>query len=175
MKQLIASCLLLAILHNPLFAQQAQDIQAGQPVQLNGLDYGYEINNERRLDISGEIFMRYEISIYVSNKSSCTKLFLPKQTLLGQEDLNQLAFFDCVNATGKRLTSRGAKIMARPFSVPYQQRIKNAEGKEVNTTTYVQAGHMLRNGETVSNTFVAIVPDGEKPIMKVRIREIPEL
>ncbi|GAB3990787.1 hypothetical protein GCM10028807_18650 [Spirosoma daeguense] len=175
MKQLLASFLLLAIIPFRLFAQQAHDVQAGQPVQLNGLDYGFEINNERRIDMSGETFMRYELSIYVSNKSNCTKLFLPKQTLLGQEDLNQLATFDCVNATGKRLTSKSAKIMARPFTVPYQQRIKNSEGKEVNTTTYIQAGHMLRNGETVSNTFVAIVPEGEKPLMKVRIREIPEL
>ena len=59
--------------------------------------------------------------------------------------------------------------------MPYQQKTKNADGKDVTTTTNIQAGYLLRNGETISNTFIVIVPDGEQPRMKVRINEIPEL
>ena len=175
MNRLLICYFLLTAIPYALFAQQAYDVQPGQPAQLNGIDYGYEINNERRIEISGEGFMRYEVSIYVTNKSNCMKIFFPRQTLLGQEDQNQLATFDCLNATGKRLTAKGGKVLARPFMVPYQQRIKNADGKEVLTTTTVQAGHILRNGETINNTFIAIVPDGERPVMKVRIKEIPDL
>jgi hypothetical protein len=175
MERLLTCCLLLLVAYCPIFAQQAYDLQAGKSVKLNGVDYGFEINNERRIDISGAGFMRYELSIYVTNNSNCTKIFFPRQTILGQEDQNQLAVFDCMNATGKRLTAKGGKVMARPFMVPYQQRVKNSDGKEVLTTTNIQAGHMLRNGETVNNTFVAIVPDGERPLIKVRIKEITDL
>ncbi|GAB3800990.1 hypothetical protein GCM10028819_27370 [Spirosoma humi] len=167
--------LFLTTLYSPLFGQQAHDVEPGKPAQLNGIDYGFEIRNERRIDISGESFMRYELTIYATNKSNCTKIMLPKQALLGQDDQNELANFDCLNATGKRLTSKNGKVMARPFVVPYRQRVKNAEGKEIVTTTNIQAGHMLRNGETVNNSFIVIVPNGERPVMKVRILEIPDL
>ncbi|GAB3897462.1 hypothetical protein GCM10028825_45150 [Spirosoma agri] len=175
MIRFLTCCLLTLSVYCPLFAQQAYEIEAGKPAQLNGIDYGFEINNERRIEISGEPFMRYEVTIYVTNKSNCTKIFFPRQTVFGQENLNELATFDCLNANGKRLTAKSGKIMARPFTVPYQQKVKNSEGKEVTTTTNIQAGHMIRNGETVNNTFVAIVPNGERPHMKVRIREIPDL
>jgi len=175
MNRFFVCFLFLTTLYSPLFGQQAYDVEPGKPTQLNGIDYGFEIRNERRVDISGESFMRYELTIYATNKSSCTKIMLPKQALLGQDDQNELANFDCLNATGKRLTSKNGKVMARPFVVPYRQRVKNAEGKEIVTTTNLQAGHMLRNGETVNNSFIVIVPSGEKPVMKVRIVEIPDL
>lgn len=175
MNRLITCCLFLFFCSFAGFAQQANDVTPDQPVVLNGIEYGFAIRNERKIDISGEPYMRYELSVYVSNKSNCTKLMMPKQTLLGQDDQNLLATFDCLNATGKRLTSKGGRVLAQPFTVPYQQRVKNADGKEVNTTTYVQAGNILRNGETVSNSFIVIVPDGEQPNMKVRIKEIIDL
>ena len=175
MNRFFVCCFFLTILYFPLFGQQAYDVEPGKPAQLNGIDYGFEITNERRINISGESFMRYELTIYATNKSNCTKILLPKQAMLGQDDQNELANFDCLNATGKRLTSKNGKVMARPFVVPYRQRVKNAEGKEIVTTTNLQAGHMLRNGETVNNSFIVIVPNGERPVMKVRIVEIPDL
>ncbi|GAB2515364.1 ABC transporter permease [Spirosoma aerophilum] len=175
MKRLALLLSFLTVLYLPLFGQQAYDIEPGHPAQMNGIDYGFEVRNERRIDISGEPFMRYEVSVYVTNKSNCAKIMFPKQALLDQNDQNELASFDCLNATGKRLTSKGGKVLARPFMVPYRQRMKNAEGKEIVTTTNIQAGHILRNGETVSNSFIVIVPDGERPAMKVRILELPDL
>ena len=175
MNRLFTYCFLLFLTTYSLFAQQAHDVQAGQPVQLNGIDYGFEIKNERKMEISGENFMRYEVAIYVTNKSNCSKLFFPRPTFLSEDDPNQLAVFDCLNATGKRMTNKSGKVLAHAFTVPYQQKAKNAEGKEITTTTNIQAGYLLRNGESISNTFIAIVPDGEQPRMKVRIREIPEL
>lgn len=175
MNQFLTGCFVLTAISCPLFAQQAYDLQPGQPAQLNGIDYGFEIKNERKMEISGEPFMRYELAVYVTNRSNCSKLFFPKPTLFSEDDPNQLAAFDCLNATGKRMTSKSGKVLARPFTVPYQQKVKTADGKDATTTTNVQAGYVLRNGETVSNTFIAIVPDGEQPRLKVRIREIPEL
>jgi len=41
-------------------------------------------------------------------------------------------------------------------------------------TTNVAAGHLLRNGESESSDFIVIVPEGDRPRMKVRVREIQE-
>lgn len=175
MNRFFTSCLLLMITTCPLFAQQAYDLTPGEPAQLNGIDYGFEIKNESRVDIGGSPFMRYDVAIYATNKSNCSKLFFPKPTLFSSTDPNQLAEFDCLNATGKRMTNKSGKVLARPFTVPYQQKIKTADGKDAYSTTNIQAGYMLRNGETVSNSFIVIVPENEKPRMKVRINEIPDL
>lgn len=175
MKRIALGCLWLVATTGSLFAQQAHDVLPGEPAQLNGIDYGFDIRNESRIDIGGDPFMRYEVTVYTTNKSNCSKVFFPKPTFLSSTDPNQLAEFDCLNATGKRLTNKSAKVLARPFTVPYQQKIKTADGKDAYSTATIQAGYVLRNGETVSNSFIAIVPDGEKPRMKVRINEIPDL
>ncbi|QMW03302.1 ABC transporter permease [Spirosoma foliorum] len=175
MKNALLSCLFLTLTPSFLWAQQAYDVQPGKPAQLNGIDYGFEISNERQIEIGKENFMRYEVSVYATNRSTCTKIIFPRQTFLSTDAPNLLATFDCLNATGKRLTSKSETVVARPFTIPYQQKIKNSDGKEVTSTTNIQAGFMLRNGETVSNSFIAIVPDGERPVMKVRIKDIPDL
>jgi hypothetical protein len=153
-------------------AQQAYDIELGKPVVLNGIEYGFEIRNERKKDVKEESFNRFEITAYVTNKSGCTKLMFPRQTVFGYEDQNRLAEFDCVNATGKRLTSKSASINAKEFTAPYRTTIKNSEGKDVSNTVNVKVGHVLRNGETVINNFIVIVPDGEQPKIRVRAREL---
>jgi len=156
------------------FAQQAAELEPGKPLSFNGIEFGYEIRNQQTKAVKDETYSRYEITAYVSNKSGCTKIMFPRQTLFGEERQNQLAQFDCLNATGKRLTSKGTLLEARPFVVPYRQSVKNQEGKLVTTTTNVEAGHMLRNGETVTSIFIVIVPQGEQPRVQVRVREMAE-
>ncbi|GAB4024160.1 ABC transporter permease [Spirosoma koreense] len=152
-------------------AQPAYDITDKEPALFNGIEYGYSIRNESKKDIGSKgTFRRYEVTVYVTNKSGCTKLFFPRQTTLGLQNQDLLANFDCVNATGARLTSKTSAVRARPFLVPYSTTSKNAEGKEVISTIQVQAGHMLENGETVTNHIVVIVPDGEEPRMRVRVQ-----
>lgn len=152
-------------------AQPAYDITDKEPAQFNGVEYGYSIRNETRKDMGSKgTFQRYELTVYVTNKSGCTKLFFPRPTTFGLQNQDLLANFDCVNATGARLTSKTATVRARPFLVPYSTSSKNAEGKEVINTVQVQAGHILDNGETVANHIIVIVPEGELPRMRVRIQ-----
>lgn len=152
-------------------AQPSYDITDKEPAQFNGIEYGYSIRNESKKDIGSKgTFKRYEVTVYVANKSGCTRLFFPKQTTLGLQNQDLMANFDCVNATGARLTSKTATVRARPFLVPYSTTSKNAEGKEVVNTVQVQAGHMLENGETVTNHIVVIVPENEQPRMRVRVQ-----
>ncbi|MBD2754044.1 ABC transporter permease [Spirosoma validum] len=152
-------------------AQPSYDITDKEPALYNGIEYGYSIRSELKKDIGNKgTFKRYEVTFYVTNKSGCTRLFFPRQTTLGLQNQDLMANFDCVNATGARLTSKTATVRARPFLVPYSTTTKNAEGKEIVNTVQVQAGHMLENGETVTNHIVVIVPDGEQPRMRVRIQ-----
>ncbi|WP_460984120.1 ABC transporter permease [Spirosoma fluminis] len=151
-------------------AQTAYDITENEPAQFNGIEYGYAIRNEAKKEVGKNTFNRYELTVYVANKSGCTKLLFPRQTPFGLQPQDQLAQFDCLNATGARLTSKNSQVRAKPFYVPYSTTSKNAEGKAVTNTVQVQAGHMLANGETVSENIIVIVPDGEQPKLRVRVQ-----
>ena len=154
------------------FSQASYTIEEGKPYVLNGIEYGYEIRNERKKELKKEEFARYEITAFVTNRSGCTKLMFPRQTLLlGLDYQDVMAEFDCLNATGKRLTSKSAKVKAREFTAPYTYTTKGTDGKDFKHNVTVKVGNMLRNGETVTNNFVVILPEGERPNMKVRIVE----
>ncbi|WP_228724152.1 ABC transporter permease [Spirosoma sp. KUDC1026] len=154
----------------PAMDQASHEVTTDKPAVVNGIEYGYAIRNESQKDVGNKgTFNRYEITVYVANKSGCTKLMFPKQTAFGLQNQDLLANFDCLNANGARMTSKSATVRARPFIVPYSTSTKNAEGKTVTTTVQVQAGHMLENGETVSENIIVLVPEGELPIMKVRM------
>jgi hypothetical protein len=156
------------------FGQAAYDLEEGRPAEVNGIEYGFEIRNERKKDVKDETYNRFEVTVYVTNKSGCTKLMFPRQTVFGTEYQELLAEFDCLNATGKRLTSKRGSVKAREFSAPYTTTVKGADGKDIKNTVSVRVGNMLRNGDTMTDNFIVIVPDGERPRMKVRVRELME-
>ena len=160
------------IISNNSFSQVSYDIDLGKPYVLNGIEYGYEIRNERKKEVRKEDFSRFEITAYIINKSGCTKLLFPNKTFFGIDYQDVMADFDCLNATGKRLTSKSAKVRAKDFYAPYTYTTKGADGKDFKNNVTVKVGNMLRNGETITNNFVVIVPDGERPMMKVRIVEL---
>ncbi len=152
--------------------QQSFDIEEGKPFVQNGIEYGFEIRNERKKDIKKEEYARFEITAYVTNKSGCTKIMFPNRGLLGITYQEILADFDCLNATGKRLTSKSATIRAKDFNTPYSYNTKGADGKDYTNNVTARVGNILRNGETVTNNFTVILPEGERPHMKVRVREL---
>lgn len=156
-------------------AQTAYDIAEDQPAALNGVVYGFTIRNERKKEVGDKgTFERYEVTVYATNKSGCTKLFFPKQTIFGPQNNDLLAQFDCLNATGARFTAKGGTVRAQPFYVPYTTSTKTADGKTVNNTIQVQAGYWLRNGETVASDLILIVPNGEAPRLRVRVQEFAD-
>src|SRR2546423_8488900 len=101
-----------------LFSQQFADLQENAPYSYNGLEYGFYISNEKAKEVKGDDFDRYEISLYVTNKSGCVKI-IPFKTLSlpSTESDNEvmIAEFSCKNATGKRLTAKGGKVNAKPW------------------------------------------------------------
>jgi hypothetical protein len=151
------------------FSQPMQlDENKAEPV--NGIDYGYYIKNEQVKNVKDEEYSRFEITFYASNKSGCTKLYAERTALLSSESSSLLALFNCLNANGKRLTSKSGSIRARDFLV----NVKVQEnGKEINRSA--RAGYIFRNGETLSVNIIVLVPKGERPKIQCTINNLPEL
>jgi hypothetical protein len=168
--------LLINLLTLPFcFSQNSYDVEEGKPFVMNGIEYGYEIRNESKKGIKKEEYNKFEVRAFVTNKSGCTKIMFPRQTLLlGLDYQDVMAEFDCINATGKRLTSKSAKVKAREFTAPYSYTTRDANGKDFKNNVYVKVGNMLKNGETIYNNFTVILQDGERPNIRVRIIETNE-
>jgi hypothetical protein len=157
----------------PIFAQNAITLTENQSSNYEGLECGYNIRNEQLKEISKENYARFELTVYITNQSSCPKIVLLNDTFRnssgGITDPSVFAFFDCLNATGKRLTSKSGSVRANQFFVPTRVTEKNAEGKDVTRTVRVQAGYILRQGESITDSFIVILPEGERPRMQCRI------
>ncbi|MEI2711667.1 MAG: hypothetical protein V9E96_22035 [Chitinophagaceae bacterium] len=87
-----------------------------EPVEIDGIQYGYNIKNESTKEAGGKEMSRYEITLYATNKSSCLKLFLFERRSAFSNvatAIDDLAKFDCKNATGQRLTSKSGSVKAK--------------------------------------------------------------
>ena len=78
--------------------------------------------------------------------------------------------FNCTNANGKRLTAKSGTVKARDF---YVNAKVQENGKEVTRT--VKAGYIFRNGETLKNNIIVLVPKGERPVIQCTVNNLPEL
>jgi hypothetical protein len=173
MKKLLFSLIFLC----KIIAQnlgQSVEVTTEKPYLLNGLEYGYEIRNEQKKDIKKEEYSRFELNVYVANKSGCTKVLLPEKKFIGIDYQDVIAEFDCINATGKRLSAKSGKVRARVFYTPYSYTYKGTDGKDLNRNVQVKVGNVLRNGETVYERFTVILPLGEQPKLRVRALDITE-
>ena len=147
-----------------------QQIDETKPAVTDGIEYGYIIKNEQVKSAKGEEYARFEISLYATNKSGCTKLYADRVSFLSDEAANLLATFNCSNANGRRLTSKSGMVKARDFYV--NARVTES-GKEVFRSA--KAGYIFRNGETIKNNIIVLVPKGERPVLNVLTNNPPEL
>jgi hypothetical protein len=148
------------------FSQQMVDLEENQPYEYNGLEYGYYISNERSKDVKGDDYERYEVNLYVTNKSGCIKIIPLRTTQSGNNEDVVIAEFNCKNANGKRLTAKSGKVNAKPWYM--QVRVPD----EANASKYklinAQAGYAIKNGQTFSSKIIVIVPKGERPKISCR-------
>lgn len=149
---------------------QTTDLAEKKPVTIDGVEYGYLIKNEQTKNAKGEEYGRFEITIYASNKSGCTKLFADHSAVYGSDAANLLATYNCTNANGKRLTAKSGTVKAKDFNV--QVKIKEGD-KEV--TRLAKAGYIFRNGETLRTNIIVLVPLKERPIINCNLNALPEL
>ncbi len=147
-------------------AQSITDLEENTPYKYNGLEYGFYITNQQSREVKGEDYERYEVVLYVSNNSGCFKHIPYTTRIMSTSDETLLADFTVKNATGKRLTSKSGKIYARPW---YTQ-VRLDSGTKVNA----QVGYAARNGETITNRIIVIVPKGERPKINCRTVYLPD-
>lgn len=159
------------------YSQQVVDLEENVPYSYNGLEYGYYISNESSKEVKGEDYERYEINLYVTNKSGCLKLIPFKTGWTGNinnsNDEVQVAEFNCKNATGKRLTSKKGIISAKPWFT--NVRVQDEAAKDKYKMVNAQVGYAIRNGQTITNRIIVIVPKGEKPAMNCQIIYLQEV
>ncbi|MDX2049126.1 MAG: hypothetical protein SFU87_20230 [Chitinophagaceae bacterium] len=164
--------LLIAVLSNvTLLAQSVFTIEENKPVEIDGIEYGFIINNESKREVGDRgTFSRYEVTAYALNKSNCSRIILySNYSSLYSSDENAMARFDCTNATGYRLTSKSATLRMGTFYVPVKKEFKDDKGKTQITTENVQAGYIFRKGQTIRDKFTVIVPLNEKPAIQCSI------
>jgi hypothetical protein len=150
---------------------QLFDIEEKKPVIENGIEYGYIIKNEQTKTNKGEEYSRYEITLYATNKSGCTKIYSDRRSFLSSnENPNLIATYNCNNANGKRFTAKNGTVKARDFYLDVKM---EENGKEI--TKSVKAGYIFRNGETIKNNIIVLVPKDERPILQCTVNNLPEL
>jgi hypothetical protein len=149
---------------------QMTDLEEKKPETIDGIEYGYFIKNEQVKNVKDEEYSRFEITLYATNKSGCTKLYAEKVSVLSSETPNLIVSFNCTNANGKRLTAKSGTVKARDF---YVNAKVQENGKEVTRT--VKAGYIFRNGETLKTNIIVLVPKGERPVIQCTVNNLPEL
>lgn len=153
-----------------LFAQPSKPVTEENPYIEDGIEYGYSIKNVSTKEVSNKDFSRYEVTLYATNKSECSRVVLLDQGISKPlNDIKTLAKFDCLNATGARLTSKSGEVSAKPMFVTARVNTRDMQGKSVVENQKVQIGYYIGAGETVQDNVIFIVPLNDKPDLKVRI------
>ena len=131
-------------------AQQGFPVTDQQPVMIEGLSCGYHIKSLETKQVSDKgNFSRYSISFFVKNVSSGPRILPYRYGINGVAAMSDnLVQFNCLNATGARLTSKYAVIKAPPYNY-YQNR------------AWVKMGYAIMPGQTVSVDEIMIVPLNE--------------
>lgn len=88
------------------------------------------------------------------------------------EDELPIAEFSCKNATGKRLTSKNGKVKAKPWFAPV--RVPDDAQSSKYKFVKAQIGYAIKNGETLTNKIIVIVPKGERPVFACRAVDYPQ-
>lgn len=160
---------ILLLCTNKIFAQQSYVVTESAPVTVNGLTMGFNIKSEEEKEVRNKgNFSRYAVKFYITNTTQESKILLYKEGFnpLGSIS-DQLAQFNCLNATGARLTSKSAILQAAPCNVMALVDDKDANGKAVKNKRFVQIGYWIKAGQTFNTSAIMIVPLNEKPNMEV--------
>lgn len=150
----------------------SQNIEENIPIELNGLKISYKILNHTVKKIKNLEYERYKIKFEAKNISGSDIINLEgniDETSFdfssSKETSNDLVMFNCLNANGKRLTSKEIKLILKPYRISYKFKSYDKKGKEKNITKYITIANIIRNEETISNTAIFIVSKGDKPII----------
>ena len=145
----------------------AQKITDGSTVDADGLSVTFNILNKESVTVSGKSFDRYKVSATLVNKSDknySVRLANAPQVVIDAE----IVELDCVNATGAKLTSKKLNLKMKPQNVNVTYWAYSKEGKYQSFVIPIVAGYYLDQGDSVNDTAIFIVPQGEAPNVNVR-------
>jgi hypothetical protein len=153
-------------------AQEYYDISENKPIMINGVEYNYVITNESTV----QEYNRFEIVATATNKSGCQLIYINRRDIQSwfEGDPAAIARFDCINANGKRLTSKGANLKAAPFYVPHTRYEKQPDGKSRTIYENIRGGYLLANGHKVTEKFIVLTNEG-KPQFRIRTQKFSDL
>lgn len=156
------------------FAQESKMMQDGETMEYNGLRVGYRITNISTREVGKETFDRYTITAFVTNFSPCEvgiRLTGNERPGFVKDQMLRLATFDCLNATGARLTSRSADITLRndPIFFTHRYQVRLPDGRSEMRSENLIVGYMLQRNRTRETDFIVLVPRGEKPQIRVTV------
>lgn len=161
---------LMMVILSSVCMGQSKAITEETPFLADGIEYGYSIRNAGSKEVSNKDFSRYEVTLYATNKGECSRIIFFGQSLnLFESDNRALAKFDCVNATGARLTTKTGELNAKPMFVTARVNTRDEKGKATTENQKVQVGYYIGAGETVEENVIFIVPLNSKPDIKVRV------
>ncbi|SHK11514.1 hypothetical protein [Epilithonimonas mollis] len=158
MKNVITSSVFILIFLTSFV--KAQKISDGETLDLNGLSVTFNVLNKETISAGGKNLDRYKVSATLTNNSQ--KSYNMRMSNAPQIATNTvLVELNCINATGAKLTSKklDLKLKAQTVNVTYWAYTK--DGKYESTVMPIIASYYLDTGESVNDTAIFIVPQGE--------------
>lgn len=145
----------------------AQKITDGATVDVNGLSVTFNILNKEAINVGGKNFDRYKVSAGVTNNSGKS---INMRMATAPQIVTNIALIEvnCINATGAKLTSKKIELKPKSHNLNVTYWAYNKEGKYESSVIPVIAGYYLDPGDTVNDTEIFIVPQGETPDVSVR-------
>lgn len=158
------SFLLLFFCFGSVYGQKITD---GATVDVGGLAVTFNILNKESISAGGKNYDRYKVSASVTNNSG--KNISMRLSNAPQIVTNiALVELNCINATGAKLTSKKIDLKPKPHNLNVTYWAYSKEGKYESSIIPVVAGYYLDSGDTVNDTAIFIVPQGEAPDVSVR-------
>ena len=144
----------------------AQKITDGQTVMVDGLAVTFNILNKEAVTAGGKNYDRYKVSAILVNNSG--KDFNLRMTNAPQVVTNtEVVELNCINATGAKLTSKKIVLKLKPQNLNVTYWAYTKDGKYQSFVIPVVSGYFLDNGDSVSDSAIFIVPQGETPDVSV--------
>lgn len=165
-KKSLSLLVLFTLITGKLLAQESSLVTETQPLTTNGLEIGYQINSTEVKTIGDKgDFNRCVVEFYVLNKRTTPQIILYKTDGISKISASdELAEFQCLNATGAQNSVKAATILAEPCKV-FGLVDKTDDGGEKSPPAkrIVQIGYWIKPGQKISTIEIVIVPLNEQP------------
>lgn len=165
-KKLYSLIVLFTIIIGKLSAQESSLVTEKQPLETSGLEIGYQINSTEVKTIGDKgDFNRCVVEFYVLNKRTSPQIIFYKTDGISKISASdELAEFQCLNATGMQNSVKAATILAEPCKVfGLVDKTDDGADKSPPAKRIVQIGYWIKPGQKISTIEIVIVPLNEQP------------